>query len=157
LSIIDRRWIQHIDAVDELREGVQLQSAGQRDPLVEFRKTASSMFADLQATIRHEVVHVIYQFEVQVHAPPPPPSISIVPGGASPRAPQPQPLALASAAPPAGPAVATAPPPVARAEGPALTRTSSGPARPPNASKLGRNDPCWCGSGKKFKQCHGGA
>ena len=156
LSIIDRRWIQHIDAVDELREGVQLQSAGQRDPLVEFRKTASSMFADLQATIRHEVVHVIYQFEVQVHTPPPP-SISIVPGGASPRAPQPQPLALASAAPPAGPAVATAAPPVARAEGPALTRTSSGPARPPNASKLGRNDPCWCGSGKKFKQCHGGA
>ena len=157
LSIIDRRWIQHIDAVDELREGVQLQSAGQRDPLVEFRKTASSMFADLQATIRHEVVHVIYQFEVQVHTPPPPPSISIVPGGASPRAPQPQPLALASAAPPAGPAVATAAPLVARAEGPALTRTSSGPARPPNASKLGRNDPCWCGSGKKFKQCHGGA
>ncbi|HXT35753.1 MAG TPA: SEC-C metal-binding domain-containing protein, partial [Chloroflexota bacterium] len=158
LSIIDRRWIQHIDAVDELREGVQLQSAGQRDPLVEFRKTASSMFADLQATIRHEVVHVIYQFEVQVHIPPPPPSISIVPGGASPRAPQPQPLALASAAPPSGPPVATAEAPrVARAEGPALTRTTSGPSRPPNASKLGRNDPCWCGSGKKFKQCHGGA
>ncbi|HEY8283970.1 MAG TPA: preprotein translocase subunit SecA [Chloroflexota bacterium] len=160
LSIIDRRWIQHIDAVDELREGVQLQSAGQRDPLVEFRTKASGMFSDLQATIRHEVVHVIYQFEVQVHNPQPlpPPSISIVPGGASPRQPQPAPLALASAAPPSGPAVATAEPPrAARAEGPAITRTSSGPARPPNASKLGRNDPCWCGSGKKFKQCHGGA
>jgi len=155
LSIIDRRWIQHIDAVDELREGVQLQSAGQRDPLVEFRKTASAMFSDLQATIRHEVVHVIYQFEVQVHAPPPPPTLSVVPGGAALGA---VPLALSSAAPPTGSAVATAEAPkVVRAEGPAVTRTTMGPSRPPTASKLGRNDPCWCGSGKKFKQCHGGA
>ena len=48
LSIIDRRWIQHIDALDELREGVQLQSVGQRDPLVEFRTRAGQMFDALQ-------------------------------------------------------------------------------------------------------------
>jgi preprotein translocase subunit SecA len=152
LSIIDRRWIQHIDAVDELREGVQLQSAGQRDPLVVFRSTAASMFNDLQATIRHEVVHVIYQFEVKVQAPPPPPTLTIMTGGAVP--------GVSRAG---GPATSTSP--VAVAEGPrppradssAATRTSMGPTRPPTAVKLGRNDPCWCGSGKKFKQCHGRA
>ncbi len=167
LSIIDRRWIQHIDAVDELREGVQLQSAGQRDPLVEFRKMASSMFSDLQATIRHEVVHVIYQFEVQIQQPPPPPTMTLMAGGpatAQPPPPstlmpggparQPQPATAAGAA--AAVAAADAPR-VVRAAGPAATRTSMGPARPPTTAKIGRNDPCWCGSGRKFKQCHGRA
>jgi preprotein translocase subunit SecA len=152
LSIIDRRWIQHIDALDELREGVQLQSAGQRDPLVVFRTTASSMFSELQATIRHEVVHVIYQFDIQVEAPLPAPSLTLnaMPGGAAAARPAPAQAQTAGA-------VATAPAPapqVVRA-GPA-TRTMMGPAKAPvAANKLGRNDPCWCGSGKKFKQCHG--
>ncbi|MGH2389393.1 MAG: SEC-C metal-binding domain-containing protein, partial [Chloroflexota bacterium] len=153
LSIIDRRWIQHIDAVDELREGVQLQSAGQRDPLVEFRRTAAEMFNDLQATIRHEVVHVIYQFEVQVQTPPPPPTMTIRTGGAVASGPRPT---TAAAIPQR--AVATADPaPAPRAATPVGTRTSMGPSRPPTAVKLGRNDPCWCGSGKKFKLCHGRA
>ncbi len=152
LSIIDRRWIQHIDAVDELREGVQLQSAGQRDPLVEFRRTAAEMFNDLQATIRHEVVHVIYQFDVQVQAPPPPPTMTIMAGGAVARGAQPNGAAVPQRT------VATADrPPSATSPAPVGTRTSIGPSRPPTAVKLGRNDPCWCGSGKKFKLCHGRA
>ncbi|MDB5077809.1 MAG: hypothetical protein JWO42_3988 [Chloroflexi bacterium] len=153
LSIIDRRWIQHIDALDELREGVQLQSAGQRDPLVEFRKTASMMFNDLQATIRHEVVHVIYQFDIQVEAPMPGPSLSVVnavPVGAAQQSASPAPAGAAVSQ-----AAAPAPAPqVVRAGGPS-TRTTMGAPKSPVATKLGRNDPCWCGSGKKFKQCHG--
>ncbi len=150
LSIIDRRWIQHIDALDELREGVQLQSAGQRDPLVVFRTTASTMFAELQATIRHEVVHVIYQFDIQVEAPMPAPGLTLtaVPGGAVATHSSPIQNATAVADPP------RSAPQVVRA-GPS-TRTMMGPAKAPVAvNKLGRNDPCWCGSGKKFKQCHG--
>jgi preprotein translocase subunit SecA len=152
LSIIDRRWIQHIDALDELREGVQLQSAGQRDPLVVFRTTASTMFSELQATIRHEVVHVIYQFDIQVEAPMPAPSLTLnaMPGGAVAARPSPAQPQTAGAV-----ATATAPAPQVVRAGPA-TRTMMGPAKAPvAANKLGRNDPCWCGSGKKFKQCHG--
>jgi len=213
LSIIDRRWIQHIDALDELREGVQLQTAGQRDPLVEFRTTGGRMFEEMQGIIRHEVVHIIYQYDVQVQqpAPPtPPPMIRAVPGGAVAGNPRPlagmQPLrpTLSGGSPPAttngngatlpnspvpanpasamaAPHAATAgngtpmlgagaevvaavstgqpaqggPPRVVRADGPS-TRTVAGPQKPPpSAAKLGRNDPCWCGSGKKFKMCHG--
>ena len=153
LSIIDRRWIQHIDSLDELREGVQLQTVGQRDPLVEFRKTASVMFGELQNMIRHEVVNIIYQFEVQQQPPPPPPppmfaldaamatatsSSGPTEGGV---------LAGALASPPSQQVVRAAPP---------MTRTSMGAPKPQIPShKVGRNDPCPCGSGRKYKQCHG--
>jgi len=151
LSIMDRRWIQHIDALDELREGVQLQVAGQRDPLVSFRTTASVMFNELQETIRHEVSHAVYQFEVQRQPPPPPPppsfSVNPVPTGAA--------TATSSHASSAT-AVAQRPAPSTGAPGFPTTRTMMGPPRPQSgATKLGRNDPCWCGSGRKFKQCHG--
>ncbi len=150
LSIIDRRWIQHIDALDELREGVQLQTAGQRDPLVEFRKTASVMFGELQSIIRHEVVHIIYQFEVQQQPPPPPPVFPADTGPAT--------QAIGSAGSGARSASAVAPPPsqqLVRAA-PPMTRTTMGAPRPAAPStKVGRNDPCPCGSGRKYKQCHG--
>jgi preprotein translocase subunit SecA len=152
LSIIDRRWVQHIDAMDELREGVQLQAAGQRDPLVSFRTTAGEMFSDLQATIRHEVVHVIYQFEVQAQPPMPPPMITAMPMGAVSQGGATG-TATATAAPAAPPPQAT--PQVVRASGPSLTRTSMGAPTPLNLKGVGRNDPCPCGSGRKFKQCHG--
>jgi preprotein translocase subunit SecA len=163
LSIIDRRWVQHIDALDELREGVQLQTVGQRDPLVEFRKTASSMFNELQETIRHEVVHVIYQFDVQIQmAPPveaPPQALPVEPptNGDGHPLPLATPLQAAPALAASG-ATATAvaeAPKVTRAAAPGQSRPAPQSARPPTAVKLGRNDPCWCGSGKKYKQCHG--
>ncbi len=152
LSIIDRRWIQHIDALDELREGVQLQTAGQRDPLVEFRKTASVMFGDLQEMIRHEVVHVIYQFEVQQQPPPPPMPTFAPPTTMSAIASGPHsPDAAMGASAVASPAARQ----VVRSEGP-MTRTSMGaPKTTGPSSKVGRNDPCPCGSGRKYKQCHG--
>jgi preprotein translocase subunit SecA len=147
LSIVDRRWVQHIDALDELREGVQLQAAGQRDPLVVFRTTAAQMFTELKETIRHEVVHVIYQFDVQIQQAPPP------------MAPPPGPTpATVAAAPNGGTPVAAAQaaqPRVVRSGPPSRTVTTMGAPRPMSVKGVGRNDPCPCGSGRKYKQCHG--
>jgi preprotein translocase subunit SecA len=118
------------------------------------------MFDELQSTIRHEVVHIIYQFEIQVQpaVAPPPPMITPVVGGAVAGATATVAAAGAAAAPANGrPEPAPAPAPrVVRASGPGNTRTMVGAtARPPSPVKLGRNDPCWCGSGKKYKMCHG--
>src|SRR5438045_8246872 len=73
-SMAVRRWIQHLTAIDDVREGIGLRAYGQRDPLIEYKVEAARMFDDLQATIRSEVVHTIYHFQLQQQAPPPPPT-----------------------------------------------------------------------------------
>jgi preprotein translocase subunit SecA len=147
LMVIDSSWIHHIDAVDELREGAWLSGIAQRDPLVEFKQRAFEMFQRLQATIRHDIVRFIFGVQIEVQQPTPPPV----------RAPEPVGAAVASG-PAQLPTPTQAPVQEQRAVG---TRDGSGrPAgrRPAAAapSKLpGRNDPCYCGSGIKYKKCHG--
>lgn len=68
LSVIDTLWIQHLDSLDDLREGIGLRAAGQRDPLVEYKQEAFSMFEKLSASVDYEIVHRI--FRVQVNAEP---------------------------------------------------------------------------------------
>src|SRR5438067_122581 len=138
LNVMDRLWIQHLTAIDDLREGIRLRAYGQRDPLIEYKVEAARMFDDLQANIRADVVNAIYHLQMRQQAPPPPPpteaafrtaeggSANGANGAAARRA-------RAAAAASAGAAVG---------------------ARVP-AGKVGRNDPCPCGSGKKFKRCHG--
>ena len=65
LRVIDTLWIQHYDAMDELREGSWLAGVGQKDPLVEFKGRAYDMFQALQGSIQHDVVHLIYHVEIQ--------------------------------------------------------------------------------------------
>ncbi|MDP2860948.1 MAG: preprotein translocase subunit SecA [bacterium] len=111
LRVIDSLWTEHLDAVDDMREGIGLRGYGQRDPLVEYKKEAFLMFEKLMLAIDTEIVHGI--FKVQVVAPPP--AARNLPTGAG---------------------------------------LASGAAAGGGHNKPGRNDPCWCGSGKKYKRCH---
>lgn len=118
LSVIDSYWMEHLDAVDDLREGIGLRGYGQRDPLVEYKNEAFNMFEQLMAGIDGEIVHRIYK--IQVSTQPPPTS------------------------------------PIAEAAKHIRTNASEQAVAQPvvNAGKkLGRNDPCPCGSGLKYKKC----
>jgi preprotein translocase subunit SecA len=131
LRAIDRYWQRHLTDLDALREGIGLVSIAQRDPLVEYKREAFAMFETLQGQIREDAARTI--FTVQLRQPQQParrPMQMIRP-----------PVAAMAGAPSGVPAGAANRPP-AKAE----------PAR--NTIKLGRNDPCWCGSGKKYKNCH---
>ncbi|GAC1319822.1 MAG: preprotein translocase subunit SecA [Chloroflexota bacterium] len=148
LNVIDRLWIQHLTAIDDLREGIGLRAYGQRDPLIEYKVEAARMFDDLQGNVRSEVVNTIYHLQVRQEAPPPPPPTQAAfepdhstDGDSSSRAGQ-RAGANGGTARPARPATAAAAATAARAV-------------PATQSKVGRNDPCPCGSGKKFKRCHG--
>ncbi len=141
LRVIDSLWVEHLTAVDEMRRGIGLRAYSQRDPLNEFKVEAYRMFDELKETIRHDVTHTIFR-------------VTVV------REPAQQPLARnvtesrPAAAPAGAAATAVAAGTVTRAAAPGGDGNG---ARQPvrNAVKLGRNEPCWCGSGKKFKRCHG--
>jgi preprotein translocase subunit SecA len=136
LRVIDSLWVEHLTAVDDMRRGIGLRAYSQRDPLNEFKIEAYRMFDELKATIRHDVTHTIFRVTVErTPAQPRPMARNVVEG----RAP------VAGTASAAGAATATA---VAGGGGNGAQPARSGP-------KVGRNDPCWCGSGKKFKKCHG--
>ncbi|MDP3998371.1 MAG: preprotein translocase subunit SecA [bacterium] len=128
LSVIDNLWMDHLTAIEDLREGIGLRGYGQRDPLVEYKNEAYSMFERLMAAIDYAVVHRI--FKVQVQAPPP----------------MPRPAHVVEQA--AGSQTPT--PSKSRPQ----TQTSAPGSAPGEKHKLGRNDPCPCGSGKKWKKCH---
>jgi preprotein translocase subunit SecA len=146
LNAIDRLWQEHLYAMDALREGVYLRAYAQKDPLIEYKAEAYDMFVELMANIKNEVLHNLFrstsnlqafenflatlpQFLLKEHAPPA--------GAPAPtRAPQPQPaMAMAGGD---GDGEYAIDLPVRR----------SGP-------KVGRNEPCPCGSGKKYKNCCG--
>ncbi len=132
LRVIDSHWVEHLTAMQNLRQGIGLQAYGQRDPLVMYKKEAHQQFNDLLGRIQHDIVHTIY------HMVP-------VQNGAS-RNVQRSRLVDAKM-------VASKPSVMAGAMGTA--RASAGGAS--GARKVGRNDSCPCGSGKKYKRCHGAA
>lgn len=113
LQVIDSLWMDHLDAIDDLREGIGLRGYGQRDPLVEYKNEAFSMFETLIASIDSEIVHRIFKVQVQL-------------------APQVQTSDLRHK----------------------TSDLTSSVLSPTSSIKLGRNDPCPCGSGKKWKRCH---
>jgi preprotein translocase subunit SecA len=137
LRVIDSLWVEHLTAVDDMRRGIGLRAYSQREPLNEFKIEAYKMFDELKSIIRHDVTHTIFRVTVtsQPNRPAPAMPRRTVEG----RAPVAGATTTAS-----GAATATA---VAGGNG-AQQPARSGP-------KVGRNDPCWCGSGKKFKKCHG--
>jgi preprotein translocase subunit SecA len=137
LRVIDSLWVEHLTAVDDMRRGIGLRAYSQRDPLNEFKIEAYRMFDELKSTIRHDVTHTIFRVTVQPqHTHQRPVARNLVEGRA----------AVAGSASVAGGATATATAVAGNGNGAPAAR--SGP-------KIGRNDPCWCGSGKKFKKCHG--
>jgi preprotein translocase subunit SecA len=143
LNVMDRLWIQHLTAIDDLREGIGLRAYGQRDPLIEYKVEAARMFDELQANIRADVVNAIYHLQMRQQAPPPPPPTeSAFRGDGASKA------AGGNGSNGAGATRRT------RAAAAAAAGAGVG-ARATAPAKVGRNDPCPCGSGKKFKKCHG--
>jgi len=153
LQVVDNRWREHLDNMDYLREGVHLRAMAQKDPLVEYTAEGHKMFEELSVAIREEVVFTLFHVQIepedaQAIVEQTTPAPDTTPGmglsyehdsmaGAD---------AIAAAGETAGAEIATASRP---RQAPAQQRVVS------EHDKLGRNDPCWCGSGKKYKRCHG--
>ncbi|HCV00066.1 MAG TPA: preprotein translocase subunit SecA, partial [Dehalococcoidia bacterium] len=136
LETIDYHWREHLTAVDEVRQSVGLQAYAQVDPLVAFKREGYDMFQQLQGNIRRQVAQAVFKMRAK-DLPPAPPNRATT-------ARRPQPDSASNRE------VSTN---GARAGGQGATVTAEAPRA--GAKKIGRNDPCHCGSGKKFKKCHG--
>jgi preprotein translocase subunit SecA len=136
LRVIDSLWVEHLTAVDDMRRGIGLRAYSQRDPLNEFKVEAYRMFDELKSTIRHDITHTIFRVTLTRE---PPHQHQARPMVES----RPDVTGAAVAA-----GAATAVVAGGNGSGPPQQTARAGP-------KLGRNDPCWCGSGKKYKRCHG--
>ena len=116
LRVVDQKWMDHIDAMDQLRQGIGLRAYGQRDPVVEYRVEGYEMFEEMVRSIQEETVRIL--FNIKIHTDVPKREKVAEPVSAS--------------------------------------HGGSGPKRPVvKGQKVGRNDPCPCGSGKKYKRCCG--
>src|SRR5579859_7336979 len=162
LDVVDSQWKDHLLSLDHLKEAIGLRGYAQKDPLVEFKKEAFVLFEDMMARINNETIRYLFHVQVQVEGQPP--------QGGQPQPQQPplsRPLAAAASA---AARVAEAPaqlPAFAkemerkqqRQEKELQYQTGAAQAEAPKpvraGAKVGRNDPCPCGSGKKYKKCHG--
>ena len=143
LNSIDHLWIDHIDRIDGLREGVRLRAYGQKDPIVEFKNEAYDTFETLIDRIDEELAHRIFRVGVAR------PTTEIPLAQARTNVDRVDAMGLAQ-----GDADSTAQqgqPAFDKAVAGGQTSAKQGEG---GGKKIGRNDPCWCGSGKKFKKCH---
>ncbi|HUP29622.1 MAG TPA: SEC-C metal-binding domain-containing protein, partial [Usitatibacter sp.] len=156
LQVMDQFWREHLAAMDYLRQGIHLCGYAQKDPKQEYKREAFNMFNDMLARFKHEVVSILAKVQIQTEA-----EVQKVEdqrrkqAAAMEKRMQMQ-HAEASATAAGGEAEVEAPP----ASSGRPVETGRRPIEKPETvvrqgPKLGRNDPCWCGSGKKFKQCHG--
>ncbi len=134
LQTIDNLWVQHLTEMDAMRTGIGLRAYGQADPLVAYKREAHNMYDDLLAGIQRQVAHTIFHVAISRQTP----------------APQPQARNIQTNRQTDG---------QASANNTAAQVTSGGASREPVKAgvKVGRNAPCPCGSGKKYKRCHGAA
>jgi preprotein translocase subunit SecA len=142
LRTIDWQWMEYLTQMEHFREGIGLRAYGQRDPLVEYKNEAFEMFNELRERIEGNIVSAIYRVQIQRNAPPPPapPLVrNLTESG---------PAELDGANGAGG-----RPKAQQRRSAPVPAGAAGGAGGQPN--KIGRNDPCWCGSGKKYKRCHG--
>jgi preprotein translocase subunit SecA len=128
LTVLDRHWREHLYEMDYLQEGIGLRAIGQRDPLVEYQREGFDMFVAMQDSIKREAVAYVFNASIQV----------VEEQEERRQAPPPPPTQLSSA--------------VTEAEASAAQQSQR-----PAGKKVGRNQPCPCGSGKKYKLCHGAA
>jgi preprotein translocase subunit SecA len=157
LQTVDLRWREHLENMEYLRDGIHLRAMAQKDPLVEYRHEGHLMFEELGRAIREEVVGTL--FHVQL-APAEQAATQLAPAAARGDGGRlsyeheslagSQAIAAAGASAGAG-ATAASMTPVGGGGGAVGTITR----RVADTEKVGRNDPCWCGSGKKYKKCHG--
>ncbi|HEY4643172.1 MAG TPA: SEC-C metal-binding domain-containing protein, partial [Bacteroidota bacterium] len=150
LQVIDEKWKDHLREMDDLKEGIHLRAYGQKDPLLEYKSEAYRMFVELLDLIERDVVNFVIKLF--------PETAEQVPARRPVRAPRPEEMMLthrsslgmgfqANREPVSGGSTPQAQaPPEARAGKPQPVRVGE---------KIGRNAPCPCGSGKKYKHCHG--
>src|SRR6185437_1950703 len=151
LQILDHTWKDHLLSLDHLRQGINLRAYAQRDPLNEYKREAFELFEGMLVELREQVTSVLSHVELRMEPPPEPEPPPFIEG--MPREPE-EAMALAGSE-PAAPAPARA---GRRGDGASPRRqSSSSPTAEPRApwAGTGRNAPCPCGSGKKFKHCHG--
>ena len=116
LKVIDRKWMDHIDDMDQLRQGIGLQSYGQRDPLVEYKMAGFDMFDEMTASIQEDTIRLLYHVKIE------------------------QKVEREQ---------------VAKVTGTNKDESATNTPKKRAAAKVYPNDPCPCGSGKKYKQCCG--
>jgi preprotein translocase subunit SecA len=143
LQVIDERWKEHLREMDDLKEGINLRAYGQKDPVLEYKSEAFGMFAQMIEMINNEVLGLVYKLfpaapeQVQLRRSPQAPRQMMMTHEES------LGLGFQGNRPPA---------PNENAEGP----PRAGKQQPVHVDqKVGRNDLCPCGSGKKYKNCHG--
>jgi preprotein translocase subunit SecA len=179
LRTIDSLWVEHLTELDDMRRGIGLRGYSQQDPLNEFKKEAFGLYDELTGFIRHGVANAILRVQVTQQPAPPPPGPFVMSGpgqapqnGNGQRSGTPARIAAGLAA--SGSASGTAgsrvmgtgagnPGNAGAASGAAMRAggaagAGGAQARPgytPTGAKIGRNDACWCGSGLKYKKCHG--
>src|SRR3989338_3626486 len=124
LRTIDTKWIDQLHTMDSLREGIGLRAWGQRDPLVEYKMEAYNAFNAMMQSVREDAFSLMMKVQVTVEQPIPMLRAPRAPAWVESRRDQP-------------------PEPAAAGAVPVLPK-----------QKIGRNDPCHCGSGKKYKKCH---
>ncbi len=145
LQVVDSRWRSHLDSMDYLRDGIHLRAMAQKDPLVEYRAEGHAMFEELGGTIREEVVLTLFHAQIEVNQPQ---QLEPERGDGN--------LSYQHETSAGAEVIA------ASAGGAGAAATATAVAAPVQQGQIvnehkdvGRNDPCWCGSGKKFKKCHG--
>jgi preprotein translocase subunit SecA len=148
LQVFDQVWKEHLLALDHLRQGIHLRGYGQRDPLNEYKSEAFSLFNGMLADLRERVTGLLLRVEIRSDLPPPEPEPVRV---FDMRHPEPAMGELEMAGgPAAGVPPDYAPPTPRRIEG-------VDPGDPSTWARTPRNAPCPCGSGRKYKHCHGKA
>jgi preprotein translocase subunit SecA len=160
LQIVDAQWKDHLYSLDHLKEGIGLRGYGQRDPLVEYKKESFGLFQAMKERVDEEIVRYLWWLR---------PILNDEQPIAAPRRPAPRRQSLILNDPAAESTPAFGGP--ARAVAPAAVPSGRHAQQPPRVGgddaavktvrrdepKVGRNDPCPCGSGKKYKKCHGTA
>ncbi|MFO7296549.1 MAG: SEC-C metal-binding domain-containing protein, partial [Clostridia bacterium] len=117
LRVVDKKWMDHIDNMEQLRQGIGLRAYGQRDPVIEYQIEGYEMFEEMIRSIQEETISILYRLRIKDNMP------------------KREKVAVP------------------------MTATHGEEVRKPvvRSEKIGRNDPCPCGSGKKYKKCCGRA
>ncbi|MEA2608676.1 MAG: preprotein translocase subunit SecA [Chloroflexota bacterium] len=184
IRTIDSLWVEHLTELDDMRRGIGLRGYAQQDPLNEFRREAFTLYEELRGLIRHGVASSIFRVTVTRQAPAAPDGVDPAVAASLARGAAALTTSTSTSAGPAArvPAAAAAggsailrggptAPPANRAlraslgDQPLTSTTGGGngstdgsgakPGYTPTGARIGRNDPCWCGSGNKYKKCHG--
>jgi preprotein translocase subunit SecA len=133
LKVVDTKWMEHIDSMDSLKNGIGLRAYAQKDPVVQYRIEGGNMFDEMIATIKLDVTKILLHVAKKERKLERESNVRITTEGLDRSA-----IEVGESAPKANAASDSKPQPIVN-----------------NGPKVGRNDPCPCGSGRKYKMCHG--